>query len=125
MCWYSQYAKQSGTGLQTEVCYLSQLTMRVLAQQHCATPTMACVFAGANFSQTAGCLEFCGQLLLALVTKCQKNQQEVIRHSSLEALLRDVLPGAATVEQQLLFLEILCALRSSVSPALSVCSWAR
>lgn len=70
--------------------------------------THTCMYcAGSNFSESAGCLEFCFQLLLALVTKCQKNQHALAIHPSLEALLRDVLPGAATVQAQTQFLEIL------------------
>lgn len=67
------------------------------------------VNAGSRFSETASCLWFCARLLLMFVTKCVKNQQVVATHPLIEPLLRDVLPFAATVEQQLLIVEILCA----------------
>lgn len=63
--------------------------------------------AGLSFPETAGCLYLCARLLLKFVTKCELNQRAVASSDWMQSFLRDVLPGAATVEQQQLFVEIL------------------
>jgi hypothetical protein len=67
--------------------------------------------AGLQMMSSVGGLQFAGYLLLALVTKCPKNQRAVAAHEKFEPLIRDVLPGAVALELQLQLMEIVYVLK--------------